>query len=220
MPDKSNRSHSNLRVEEQTAAEGFQLIAGIDEAGRGALAGPVVAAAVVIYPRAYHPVITDSKRLSPARRAELYDWIEANALSIGVGEVDAATIDRVNILQATFMAMRKAVDEMTAVPDFILVDGRDFPFPGRQGAALIKGDLLSFSIACASIVAKVTRDRILIDYDQRWPHYRFAQHKGYGTAVHLQKLHEQGPVEIHRDTFLHTKKKQADTVQSTFWEES
>jgi ribonuclease HII len=220
MPDEVNPCHSNLRVEKQTAEEGFQVIAGIDEAGRGALAGPVVAAAVVIYPRAYHPVITDSKRLSAARRDELYDWIEANALAIGVGQVDAATIDRVNILQATFIAMRQAVEALKAVPDFLLVDGRDFPFPGHQGAALVKGDLLSFSIACASIVAKVTRDRILIDYDQQWPQYRFARHKGYGTSAHLQALRELGPLEVHRDTFLPDRQKPADNVQPTFWEES
>ncbi len=220
MPDKSDRCHSNLRVEEQTCAGGFNLIAGIDEAGRGALAGPVVAAAVAIYPHAYHPVITDSKRLTAARREELYDWIEANALAIGIGQVDAATIDSVNILQATFMAMRQAVEEMKIVPDFLLVDGRDFPFPGRQGAALVKGDLLSFSIACASIVAKVTRDRILIDYDQRWPQYQFGRHKGYGTSVHMQTLLEHGPVEIHRDTFLPAKQKRAEADQPTFWEES
>lgn len=212
-------SYHNLRTEEQMAASGYLRIAGVDEAGRGALAGPVVAAAVLVYPQAYHPLVTDSKQLTPGRREQLLEWIQANALAIGVGEVGADTIDRINILRATFSAMQQAVEQLEVTPDFLLVDGRDFPFSGRRGAALVRGDLLSFSIACASIVAKVTRDRLLRDYDQQWPEYGFAHHKGYGTARHLEALRQHGPLAVHRDTFLRNSRQSNSDTQPTFWEE-
>lgn len=192
----------NLTHEEGLAAEGYQLIAGLDEAGRGALAGPVVAASVIIFPQAWHEGVTDSKLLSASVRDALYRWILAHAVSIGVGQVGPTQIDQINILKATFQAMHEAVQQMSVQPDFLLVDGRDFPFPGRVGAPLVKGDRASFSIACASIVAKVTRDRIMEKLHHDYPAYRFDQHKGYGTRKHYQAIDAEGILDIHRRTFL------------------
>ena len=178
-----------------------RLIAGVDEAGRGPLAGPVVAAAVIL-PRHYiHPGIDDSKRLSPARRTELYGIITNAAIAYSFGIVDAAVIDAINILEATKMAMREAVSGLRPPPQFVLIDGQpvgDFPFPYQP---LIKGDTLSVSVAAASILAKVRRDAIMCDYDLAYPQYGFQQHKGYPTRSHRASIMKHGSCPIHRKSF-------------------
>ncbi|MDR0933408.1 MAG: ribonuclease HII [Victivallales bacterium] len=188
-------------MERECYAEGFCFVAGVDEVGRGPLAGPVVAAAVVFPRGVLLPKVNDSKQLSESRREELNEAIGAiNGVQIGIGEVDATTIDRVNILNATHMAMRLAVEKLDKA-DFILVDGRpvrNLPLPSR---AVVKGDAKSASIAAASIVAKVYRDRLMVELDALYPQYGFASHKGYGTAEHLDALRKFGATLIHRKSF-------------------
>jgi len=181
--------------------DGYQLVAGVDEAGRGPLAGPVVAAAV-IFPKDYiNSEINDSKKLSAAKREKLYAVIEKDAVAIGMRVVDADVIDHVNILQATLQAMREAVLELSASPDFILVDGlHRVPILTPQ-KPLVKGDSLSISIAAASIIAKVSRDRIMEMYHRQFPQYNFRQNKGYGTKEHLNAIRQFGPCKIHRKSF-------------------
>ena len=185
-----------LRPERECWAEGFCFVAGVDEVGRGPLAGPVVAAAVV-FPRGVSlPAVNDSKKLTAPEREELERAIRAvPGVSIGIGEVSAAEIDRLDILRATWRAMRLAVEQLGKV-DFILVDGR--PYPSR---AMVGGDGRSASIAAASIVAKVYRDRLMEEYETRYPGYGFAGHKGYGTAEHLEALRRLGPCPEHRRSF-------------------
>jgi len=184
---------------------GYQLIAGIDEAGRGPLAGPVVAAAVIFsfteIPQDLER-LADSKKLS-ARRRELFSKIiMARAAAFGIGICDHQTIDRLNILQATFLAMKKALTALAAQPDIILVDGQ-LPLPNYSAPQkpIINGDNMIFSIAAASILAKVARDRIMKQMHERYPQYCFNQHKGYGTKLHLAMLRLYGPCEIHRQSF-------------------
>ena len=186
---------------------GFRNIAGIDEAGRGPLAGPVVAAAV-IFSREWtneggwtDEGITDSKRLTPQRREELYDKILSSAQSIGIGVVDQGEIDRTNILQATLKAMEMAVLQLSPLPDYLLVDGIHGISIQIPQLLIKRGDTLSISIAAASIVAKVTRDRIMIEHHERYPRYNFAKHKGYGTREHLEAIRQFGYCELHRLTF-------------------
>jgi ribonuclease HII len=181
--------------------QGFRTIAGIDEAGRGPLAGPVVAAAVVLPRGMDMPGVDDSKKLPPALRETLYERIMAEAVAVAVGVSDNLTIDRINILQATLRAMESAVRGLTIVPDYLLIDGISttaLPIPQKT---LKKGDSRSLSIAAASIIAKVTRDRMMADYDQQYPGYGFAGHKGYGSAAHLAAIAALGPCPIHRFTF-------------------
>ena len=187
--------------ERQCYRAGYRNIAGIDEAGRGPLAGPVVAAAV-IFPRGWmNEEITDSKRLSPERREELYDKVLSSARSVGVGVVDQGEIDRMNILQATLKAMKMAVVKLSPLPDHILVDGVN-GIPIHIPQRLIRrGDAISISIAAASIVAKVTRDRIMMEHHEKYPQYNFAKHKGYGTKEHLEAIRKFGCCELHRMTF-------------------
>jgi ribonuclease HII len=190
-----------LAFEHRARSRGFRLIAGIDEAGRGALAGPVVAAAVILPAGARINGVDDSKKLSPKQREELFDIITAQALRIGVGMAAASVIDRVNILQATRLAMQEAVGKLSPPPDYLLIDGITTiasPFPQKT---VIKGDSLSLSIAAASIIAKVTRDRLMRELDQKYPGYGFAGHKGYGSAGHLEAIRLLGPSPIHRMTF-------------------
>jgi ribonuclease HII len=176
-------------------------VAGIDEAGRGALAGPVVAAAVIMPPGLVIPGVDDSKKLSPAQRSEMFEIITASALAIGVGFGDHLLIDRDNILQATLAAMRSAVEQLSTPPDFLLIDGISrVPLPIHQ-QTIKKGDSASHSIAAASIIAKVSRDRLMTEYEQRFPGYGFAGHKGYGSASHMDAIARIGPCEIHRKTF-------------------
>jgi len=194
-------SEDLLEFEVHYWTEGTQWLAGVDEAGRGPLAGPVVAAAVVFEPYDFIEGVTDSKKLSASRREELYHEILEKAAGVGVGKVNPQEIDRLNILQATLKAMREAVENLPMSPDFILVDGRDLPEWEYAARAIVGGDGLSFSIAAASIIAKVTRDRLMISYDELYPMYHFAKNKGYGTKEHIQALQQFGPSEIHRKSF-------------------
>jgi ribonuclease HII len=188
--------------EDRLRAKGFTRIAGIDEAGRGPLAGPVVAAACILPPGALFNHLNDSKLLSAAQRETLFSQITKTPnISFGIGIVDIETIDQINILQATFLAMRKAVEALKVAPDYLLIDGNQLPYFTIPTQAIVKGDSLSVSIAAASILAKVTRDRIMDDLDQKWPEYGFKRHKGYATAKHLAAIAEHGPSPIHRKSF-------------------
>ncbi len=184
-------------------SQGRLCVAGIDEAGRGPLAGPVVAAAVVLPREFRHSLLTDSKKLSHRVRENLHaELVRDPGVRFGVAVVGSEEIDRLNILRATHEAMRRAVAALSCVPDHALIDGLPVhPFPVSQ-TALVGGDGLSFSIAAASIIAKVTRDRLMIEHDATFPQYAFAQHKGYGTALHLERLKMHGPCELHRRSFL------------------
>ncbi len=190
-----------LAYEKIAQAQGFQRIAGVDEVGRGPLAGPVMATAVILPPGLRIPGIDDSKKLSPLKREILFDVITAKALAIGTGIVEPEIIDSINILQATRLAMLNAVRQLSPLPDFLLIDGItpiNTPIPQKT---VKKGDSLSLSIAAASIIAKVTRDRLMVEMDQRYPGYGFAGHKGYGSALHLEAIRQLGPCPIHRLTF-------------------
>lgn len=180
---------------------GYTQIAGVDEAGRGALAGPVVAAAVILPIDCQIEGLTDSKLLTPNQREVFVDKIRSVAISIGTGVVDNYTIDHINILQAALLAMRNAVEQLKPKPDFLLVDGSKLPEIDIPGEAIPKGDSLSLSIAAASVIAKTTRDRLMIEYDQKYPMYGFKQHKGYPTAQHRQAIAKFGATAIHRNTF-------------------
>lgn len=180
---------------------GHSSVAGIDEAGRGPLAGPVVAAAVILPSNLNLDGVDDSKKLSAAVRDRLYDLIREKAIAVGVGFSDHAAIDRINILQATLAAMQQAVSDLAVAPDYLLIDGiSGIPMPIPQ-KTIKKGDSASISIAAASIVAKVTRDRMMVEYDRQFPGYGFADHKGYGCASHLAAIAAHGPCAIHRQTF-------------------
>lgn len=181
---------------------GYRRIAGIDEAGRGPLAGPVVAAAVVLPTRCRLSGIDDSKQLSEGRRERLYTAILRQAVGMGVGSANVGEIDTLNILQATRLAMRRAVDQLTPPPDYLLIDAVSLPGVRISVRPIIKGDSLSFSIAAASIIAKVTRDRLMAKYHEMFPEYDFLSHKGYCTTEHLQRLARHGPCSIHRRTFM------------------
>lgn len=187
--------------EQIAMAQGFRAVAGVDEAGRGPLAGPVVAAAVILSPDLDIPGINDSKKLSPAVRERLYGEIMNGAVAVGVGLSDNGTIDRINILQATLRAMEAAVGKLQISPDYLLIDGISRTALSLPQRTVKKGDSLSISIAAASIIAKVTRDRLMRDYDGLYPGYGFADHKGYGSASHLAAIASLGPCPIHRLTF-------------------
>ena len=181
---------------------GIRLICGVDEAGRGPLAGPVCAAAVILPPGLEIPGLNDSKKLTDKKRRELYDIMIEQAVSYGIAFASEQEIDEINILQATFLAMERAMQKLSPQPELALIDGnrtKDFGLPVRT---IVKGDSLSASIAAASILAKVTRDRLMEEYDAQYPQYGFAVHKGYGTKRHYETLREFGPSPIHRKTFL------------------
>jgi ribonuclease HII len=189
------------RLEEAARARGARRIAGIDEVGRGPLFGPVVAAAVILAPNFAFAGLNDSKKLSERKRAELDVEIRANAVSWAIAEVDAETIDRINIRQASLLAMRRAVEQLALSPDFLLVDGRDMIDWECPQQAVIHGDATSFSIAAASVLAKVYRDRLLVELDRAYPGYGLAQHKGYPCPAHLSALKRLGPTPLHRKSF-------------------
>ena len=191
-----------FRYEKKLRAIGVAHIAGIDEAGRGALAGPVVAAAVVLPEKFRHRRLNDSKQLTPELREQIYsELISDPQVRWTVGIVDSVEIDRINILRASHRAMRLAVEALIEPPDHVLIDGLPvIPFPLPQ-TAIIEGDCISLSIAAASVIAKVTRDRMMRDFCAHFPQYCFGQHKGYGTELHLLKLYEFGPCPIHRRSF-------------------
>ena len=201
LEEERAREFGLMRYERQYEGEG--LIAGVDEAGRGPLAGPVVAAAVILYPGAEILGINDSKQLSEKKREALYPEIIEKAMAVGVGIVGPGRIDEINILQATYEVMRKAVGTLCFRPDILLVDAVTIPgLDGIRQVPIIKGDAKSLSIGAASIVAKVTRDRIMREMDEIYPEYGFAGHKGYGTAAHVEALKTYGPCPIHRRSFI------------------
>lgn len=180
---------------------GYRQIAGIDEAGRGALAGPVIAAAVILPINCGIEGLKDSKQLTPKQRDRLSDEIYSVAVSVGIGSVDNRVVDELNVLEATLLAMRQAIEELSPQPDYLLVDGINFPATEIQGEAIKKGDSRSYSIAAASIIAKTTRDRRMIALDRIYPDYGFSQHKGYPTSQHRHAIAQFGASDIHRHTF-------------------
>jgi ribonuclease HII len=193
--------HDWTQFEEMALRQGYCSVAGVDEAGRGALAGPVIAAAVVFPRGTVIPGINDSKKLTPAQRDGLFDLIIEKALAVGVGSGDHLLVDRINILQATLSAMKEAVLNISPNPDYLIIDGI-FKIPVNIHQRTIKkGDSASISIAAASIIAKVTRDRLMAGFECQYPGYGFAGHKGYGCAAHLEAIARLGPCLIHRKTF-------------------
>lgn len=189
-------------IENEYFEKGYSVICGTDEAGRGPLCGPVVAAACILPEGLIIPELNDSKKLSEKKREELYDIIIENAVSYAIEQVDNTLIDEINILNAAQLAMRRSVSRLTPTPTLALVDGnvaRDFPC---DAVTVVKGDSKSPSIAAASILAKVTRDRLCLEHDKLYPHYGIAKHKGYPTAEHMEAVRKYGPSPIHRLTFL------------------
>ncbi|HXY61477.1 MAG TPA: ribonuclease HII [Nitrospirota bacterium] len=199
---------------ERTAREaGYSRIAGIDEAGRGPLAGPVVAAAVVLPGGLLISGLTDSKQVTQKTRDRLFDIIREKAVCFGIGIADERLIDAVNILQATIIAMERALQQMSPSPDYLLIDALTLPRTSIPQNGIIKGDCRSHSIAAASILAKVTRDRLMFELHERYPQYNFKKHKGYGTREHIAMLQKHGPCEAHRKTFNPVAQMLKGTVQ-------
>lgn len=189
------------RTERELRAQGFIHIAGVDEAGCGPLAGPVVAAAAVFADSCRLPGLADSKLLKAEARERLFELIHRKALCVGVGIADARMVDRLNVLSASHLAMHEAIKQLEPQPDLLLVDGRGLPGVSLPQRAIVKGDRSCASIAAASIVAKVVRDRLMVELDEQYPGYGFAHHKGYGTKEHLARLFEHGPCPEHRRSF-------------------
>ncbi|RKJ45701.1 ribonuclease HII [bacterium 1XD8-76] len=194
------RTEEMKRYERQYDA--YSYICGIDEVGRGPLAGPVVAGAVILPKNCSLLYLNDSKKLSEKKREELYEEIMESALAVGTGYNTPARIDEINILQATYEAMREAVRALSPEPDLLLNDAVTIPGIGIRQVPIIKGDAKSISIAAASIVAKVTRDRLMVKYDEIYPEYGFASHKGYGSSAHIEAIRKYGPTPIHRKSFI------------------
>jgi len=195
------RLHLMRGVEDLLTRYGFARIAGVDEVGRGCLAGPVVAAAVILDTRSAIPGVDDSKCLTAAERERVADAIRANSLASAVVQISPDVIDRINILEATRLAMAQALAELRPAPDCALIDAVKLSGVGFPCLPLIRGDSVSYAIACASILAKVARDRMMVQLHDSYPHYGFASHKGYGVAEHLQALETYGPCPIHRLTY-------------------
>ena len=198
--EERKRIRKMLRYERNLWNEGKKYVAGLDEAGRGPLAGPVVAAAVVFYENPQISMINDSKKLTEEIREYLFDLI-LNETLCGIGAAEVGEIDRINIYQATFLAMDRALENLDTQPEHLLVDGRAFPRNDIPFTTIVKGDSISYSVAAASILAKVTRDRMMREYDQQFPQYGFANHKGYATREHLDAIEEFGYCPIHRRSF-------------------
>lgn len=191
------------KIEKDIYNEGYNLICGIDEAGRGPLAGPVVVCACIMKKDSFIEGINDSKKVSEKKREELFDKIKEEAISYGIGIIDEKKIDEVNILEATKLALTEAIKELTPKPDIIIVDAlTKIDTLGIPYRSVIKGDAKCYSIACSSILAKVTRDRIMREWDSIYPEYNFKKHKGYGTKEHIEAIKNSGPCEIHRKTFI------------------
>ncbi len=202
MPQLPNFDHEN-----KLWSQGY-LVAGVDEVGRGALAGPVVATAVILPQGIDSPwlsLVRDSKQLTPAQRENLLEPIQREAIAVGTGIISSNIIDSSGILKATWLAMQTAVQNLPRSPDFLLVDGTKIPKLSTRQQKIIRGDKICLSIACASIIAKVTRDRIMTELDQTYPQYGLARHKGYGTKEHLACLQQLGPSSIHRLSFAPVK---------------
>lgn len=198
--DEDLRLEKMLTYEKELYAQGIQLIAGVDEVGRGPLAGPVVAAAVILPKNCKIPGLNDSKKIPKSRHQAIYQAVLDQAISVGIGVKDNHVIDQVNIYEATKLAMLEAIHELDPQPQHLLIDAMKLDLPISQ-ASIIKGDANSLSIAAASIVAKVTRDQMMATYDQEYPGYDFAQNAGYGTTKHLEGLEKQGVSPIHRRSF-------------------
>jgi ribonuclease HII len=195
-------SDNMWEIENSYFEKGFRLICGVDEAGRGPLAGPVCAAAVILPPNHNIPGLNDSKKLSDKKRRELYPLIKDQAVAYGIAFASEQEIDDINILQATFLAMQRAIDQLSVKPDFALIDGnreKDFGVPVKT---VVHGDSLSASIAAASVLAKVTRDDLMLKLSEQYPQYAFDIHKGYGTKAHYEAISAHGPCPVHRMTFL------------------
>lgn len=188
--------------ENQYHGEGYNMICGVDEAGRGPLAGPVYAAAVILPDGLEDMGINDSKKMSEKKREQLFDVIVENATAYGIGFAGEKEIDEINILNATFLAMKRAVDAMGVKPDLVLVDGNRMPGTGYEEVTIVKGDAKSISIAAASILAKVSRDRYMRQLAEKYPEYEFDRHKGYGTKLHYEKIEQYGILPDHRRSFL------------------
>ena len=190
-------------IENSAREKGFSLICGVDEAGRGPLAGPVCAAAVILPEGLEIEGLNDSKKLSHIKREKLYDIIIEKAVAYGIAFASVEEIEEVNILNATYLAMNRAIDALRTPADYALIDGNRAPSGIKIPCeTVVKGDALSYSIAAASILAKVTRDRLMLQYDEKYPEYGFSKHMGYGTKYHTDKILEYGPSEIHRPSFL------------------
>ena len=198
---EEERLQGMLEIEENLYSKGYNFVCGEDEAGRGPLCGPVVAAAVILKKDDKIEGVNDSKKLSEKKREEVYERIMEKALAVGVGMSDVDVIEEVNILNATKMAMRQAINNLKQQPDYVLVDGNQWINIDIKGETVVHGDAKSESIAAASIVAKVTRDRMLIEWDKEYPEYGFAKHKGYGTKAHVEAIGKYGLTPIHRPSF-------------------
>lgn len=192
----------NYEYEISAKEKGFKAVCGVDEAGRGPLAGPVFAAAVILPEGCEIEGLNDSKKLSEKKREALFDVIKEKAISWSIASVDEKTIDEINILQATYLAMKNAVEGLDVAADYALIDGNRMPPIAIDGETVVKGDAKSMSIAAASILAKVSRDRFMLEIDKKYPQYQFAKHKGYGTKLHYEMLTEHGVSDCHRLSFL------------------
>lgn len=201
-----------FQFEERAYRQDWKIIAGVDEAGRGPLAGPVVAAAVVLPRKFTHDVLNDSKQLTASQRDELFSFLTNHpGIRYGVGIGSVELIDKINILQATHWAMLEALSKLDPQPDHVLVDGLRVPGIRISQSAIVKGDARSYSIAAASVIAKVTRDRLMVEMHTQYPQYNFAQHKGYATALHLELLQKHGACPIHRKSFAPIRKEMVQT---------
>ena len=200
--EELERVQKMYEIEHTKYLEGKKFVAGVDEAGRGPLAGPVYAAAVILPPDLFIPQLNDSKKLSEKKREELFDIITEKAIAYSIASVDEKRIDEINILNATFEAMNSAVNSLSVTPDYVLIDGNRIQNMTIPHETVVKGDAKSASIAAASIIAKVARDRYITEISEKYPQYGFEKHKGYGTAAHNEAILEYGPCEIHRRTFL------------------
>lgn len=189
-------------IENEYREKGFNIICGVDEAGRGPLAGPVYAAAVILPSDCVIEGLNDSKKLTEKKREALFDEIKEKALAYGIASADEKKIDEINILNATFLAMKRAIASLSVRPDLALIDGNQKPHTDIEEVTVIKGDAKSMSIAAASVLAKVSRDRFMLEMAEKYPQYEFARHKGYGTKLHYEKIAQYGVCDIHRRTFL------------------
>lgn len=203
-PTEEQRQLKLQHYETQARLKGYRLIAGVDEVGRGPLAGPVVAAAVILPEKPHLPGIDDSKKLTAKKRQKLFIQIRRQALGIGVAAINESIIDKINILEATRLAMYRAISHLDPAPDHLLLDAISLPELTLSYQAITRGDSLSVSIAAASIMAKVIRDELMCRLSERYPQYSFEKHKGYGTSAHLAALQEHGPSPIHRLSFKGT----------------
>ena len=198
---EEERLQKMLEIEEGLYSKGIKLVCGVDEAGRGPLCGPVVAAAVILKPDSKIEGVNDSKKLSEKKREQVYENIMENALAVGVGMSDVDVIESVNILNATKLAMKEAISKLKVQPEYVLIDGNQMIDIKIPGETVVHGDAISESIAAASIVAKVTRDRMLIEWDKTYPEYGFAKHKGYGTKAHTDAIAKYVLTPLHRPSF-------------------